>query len=132
MGCNMLDVYGEPVSHYPVAFESLPACPPTMCESRKINRLDIASRLAERPTHNGPTIAIRVTRDKEVDMRDKLSRHGFLKLAGMAGLGSVVVPQDLFAQYRLLTPVSVPNPLAAYPNRDWERMYRDIYRHDKR
>jgi hypothetical protein len=37
----------------------------------------------------------------------------------------------LFAQFRYLAPVSVPNPLAAYPNRDWERMYRDIFRHDK-
>ncbi|MBI2903033.1 MAG: twin-arginine translocation signal domain-containing protein [Candidatus Methylomirabilis oxyfera] len=26
-------------------------------------------------------------------MKDKLSRRGFLKLAGMAGLGSVMVPQ---------------------------------------
>jgi len=43
-------------------------------------------------------------------MKDKLSRRGFLKLAGMAGLGSVAVPQDLFAQYRYLAPVSVPNP----------------------
>lgn len=64
-------------------------------------------------------------------MKDKLSRRGFPKLAGMVGLGSVAVSQDLFAQYRYLAPVSVPNPLAAYPNRDWERMYRDIFRHDK-
>ena len=35
-------------------------------------------------------------------MKDKLSRRGFLKLAGMAGLGSVVVPQSLFAHYRYL------------------------------
>jgi nitrate reductase alpha subunit len=25
----------------------------------------------------------------------------------------------------------VPNPLAQYPNRDWERIYRDIFRHDR-
>lgn len=64
-------------------------------------------------------------------MKGKLSRRDFLKLAGAAGLGSAIIPQDLFAQYRYLAPVSVPNPLAAYPNRDWERMYRDIFRHDK-
>jgi len=56
-------------------------------------------------------------------MGSKLSRRGFLKLPSLAGLGSVVVPQELFAQYRFLAPVSAPNPLAAYPNHDWERMY---------
>ncbi len=60
-----------------------------------------------------------------------LSRRRFLKLAGAAGFGAVVSPAELFAQYRYLAPVSVQNPLAAYPNRDWERMYRDIYRTDK-
>jgi len=58
------------------------------------------------------------------------SRREFLKAAGAAGL-SAATPGQLFAQYRYLDPVSVPNPLAAYPNRDWERMYRDIFRHDK-
>lgn len=64
-------------------------------------------------------------------MTHRLSRRDFLKLAGMAGLGTALVPDDLFAQYRYLAPVSVSNPLAAYPNRDWERIYRDIFRHDK-
>jgi nitrate reductase alpha subunit len=64
-------------------------------------------------------------------MSSHVSRRAFLRLASLAGLGSVIVPQDLFAQYRYLAPVSVPNPLAAYPNRDWERMYRDIFRHDR-
>ena len=35
-------------------------------------------------------------------MGSKLSHRGFLKLASLAGLGSVVIPQDLFAQYRYL------------------------------
>ena len=43
-------------------------------------------------------------------MKGKLSRRGFLKPAAMAGLSSVAVPQDLFAQYRYLAPVSVPDP----------------------
>ena len=59
------------------------------------------------------------------------SRRRFLKLAGAAGFGAVVSSTELFAQYRNLSPVVVENPLAAYPNRDWERMYRDIYRTDK-
>jgi len=60
-----------------------------------------------------------------------LTRRRFLKMAGAAGFGAITSPADLFAQYRYLAPVSVENPLKHYPNRDWERMYRDIYRHDK-
>jgi len=29
-----------------------------------------------------------------------------------------------------LTPMDVANPLAAYPNRDWEKVYRNLYKHD--
>ena len=58
------------------------------------------------------------------------SRRRFLQLAGAAGFGALATPADLFAQYRFLAPVRVENPLADYPNRDWERMYRDIYRTD--
>lgn len=58
------------------------------------------------------------------------SRREFMKMAGAAGLAAAT-PGTLFAQYRYLDPVSVPNPLASYPNRDWERMYRDIFRYDK-
>ena len=59
------------------------------------------------------------------------SRRRFLQLAGAAGFGALASSADLFAQYRFLAPVRVENPLADYPNRDWERMYRDIYRTDK-
>lgn len=59
------------------------------------------------------------------------SRRRFLKMAGATGFGAVLTPVELLAQYRYLAPVSVANPLADYPNRDWERMYRDIYRTDK-
>jgi nitrate reductase alpha subunit len=52
-------------------------------------------------------------------------------MAAMAGLGTVAAPGDLLAQYRFLDPVRVPNPLQQYPNRDWERIYRDIFRHDR-
>ncbi|MBI2206612.1 MAG: molybdopterin-dependent oxidoreductase [Candidatus Rokubacteria bacterium] len=60
-----------------------------------------------------------------------MERRGFLKLAAMAGLGVAADPRDLFAQYRVLAPVKVANPFDEYPNRDWERLYRDIYRHDR-
>jgi nitrate reductase alpha subunit len=61
----------------------------------------------------------------------RVSRRRFLTLAGLAGLGTALTPEDLFAQYRFLSPVRVANPLAAYPNRDWERVYRDIFRTDR-
>jgi nitrate reductase alpha subunit len=60
-----------------------------------------------------------------------MDRRRFLQLAAMAGLGAVANPGQLLAQYRVLAPVKVANPLAEYPNRDWERLYRDIYRHDR-
>ncbi|NJD67618.1 MAG: twin-arginine translocation signal domain-containing protein, partial [candidate division NC10 bacterium] len=49
-------------------------------------------------------------RRKEAAVGRRVSRRDFLKLAGMAGLGTALVPEDLFAQYRYLAPVSVPNP----------------------
>src|SRR5688500_2875386 len=65
--------------------------------------------------------------DEEGTMR----RRRFLQLAAMAGLGAVARPADLFAQQRFLAPLKVANPFDAYPNRDWERLYRDIFRHDR-
>ena len=61
----------------------------------------------------------------------KLSRRHFLAMASAVGMGSLLNPYELFAEYKHLGPVSVTNPLADYPNRDWERLYRDIFRHDK-
>jgi len=59
-----------------------------------------------------------------------VSRRRFLEIAGAAGFGSVALFLDLVGQYQYLSPVSVENPLAAYPNRGWERIYRDIFKHD--
>ncbi|WP_018861559.1 molybdopterin-dependent oxidoreductase [Thioalkalivibrio sp. ALJ3] len=58
------------------------------------------------------------------------SRRRFLQLAGLAGFGAATYPGALLAQFRFLSPVSVENPLADYPDRDWEQMYRDLYRTD--
>lgn len=54
------------------------------------------------------------------------SRRDFLKwsLAGAAGL-AMHSPQLAFLQ-----PVSVDNPLESYPDRTWEKIYRDKYRFD--
>jgi nitrate reductase / nitrite oxidoreductase, alpha subunit len=58
-------------------------------------------------------------------------RRQFLKTAAAAGFGALSAPSQVLAQFRFLAPVSVENPLKSYPNRDWERMYRDIFRTDK-
>jgi nitrate reductase alpha subunit len=63
-------------------------------------------------------------------MDRKLSRREFLRIAGSAGLGTAVSVSALFAEYRHLAPMSVTNPLASYPERDWEKLYRDIFRTD--
>jgi nitrate reductase alpha subunit len=58
-----------------------------------------------------------------------ISRRDFLKVAGGATAGVLVLGQAGLA-LRRLAPVSVGNPLETYPDRDWERVYRDQYRYD--
>ncbi|MGQ0671011.1 MAG: molybdopterin-dependent oxidoreductase [Actinomycetota bacterium] len=58
-----------------------------------------------------------------------LTRRDFLKVAGGATVGMVVLGQAGLA-LRRLTPVAIANPLEFYPDRDWERVYRDQYRYD--
>lgn len=56
-----------------------------------------------------------------------LSRRSLLSLFGAGAAASM--PGTAWA-FNFLEPVSVDNPLAAYPNRDWERVYRDLYAYD--
>ncbi|MCS6825436.1 MAG: twin-arginine translocation signal domain-containing protein, partial [Caldilinea sp.] len=58
----------------------------------------------------------------------RLSRRSFLKLSGGAALSLAFVGTPL--EWQALQPVNVDNPLAMYPNRNWERVYRDQYRYD--
>ncbi|MBF0185163.1 MAG: molybdopterin-dependent oxidoreductase [Magnetococcales bacterium] len=62
--------------------------------------------------------------------KEQVTRRRFMQLLGAAGFGAAVVPGQLFADYKFLAPVTVENPLAGYPNRDWEKMYRDIFKTD--
>ncbi|HUY31791.1 MAG TPA: molybdopterin-dependent oxidoreductase [Pirellulales bacterium] len=57
----------------------------------------------------------------------ELSRRRFLQAAAALG-GSAWLAAG--ARSWALTPVSVANPLGAYPDRDWERVYLDQYRYD--
>jgi len=57
-----------------------------------------------------------------------LSRRTFLQRAGMAGAGLAAV-QMLPLRY-LQAQEAIPNPLAHYPNRGWEALYRNQYAYD--
>ena len=57
-----------------------------------------------------------------------VSRREFLKGASVA---AALVAGSEILSLSLLRPASAAvNPLAHYPNRDWERLYRDVYAHD--
>jgi len=63
-------------------------------------------------------------------MSDKLSRRAFLQRSGLAGAG-LWAAQFLPLRYLQAQPLEdVANPLAQYPNRDWEKLYRDQYAYD--
>jgi nitrate reductase / nitrite oxidoreductase, alpha subunit len=66
----------------------------------------------------------------EADQKVDLTRRRFLTLAGAAGFGTLMSATDLFASFRQIVAVAVPNPLEAYPNRGWERIYRSLYHTD--
>ena len=54
------------------------------------------------------------------------TRRSFLK----AALGVTIAGAAAAAPIRYLAPTKIDNPLAAYPDRDWERAYRSIFAHD--
>lgn len=56
-------------------------------------------------------------------------RRKFLK--GMAVVGALASSRTVFgAPIRYFKPTHVDNPLAHYPNRDWEKTYRNIFSYD--
>jgi nitrate reductase alpha subunit len=60
------------------------------------------------------------------------TRRQFLfQLAG-AGAGSSLIGRHAAAMLDHLRPNIIDNPLSSYPNRNWERVYRDLYRSDSR
>ena len=56
----------------------------------------------------------------------KITRREFLKLSGVAAVTIYSGQLD----FQLLALINVDNPLADYPNREWEKVYRDQYRYD--
>jgi len=63
--------------------------------------------------------------------RDNLMMGRRQFLAGAGAFGAIAGAKTAFATpLRYFKPTQVDNPLAAYPDRDWEKVYRDIYSWD--
>jgi nitrate reductase alpha subunit len=59
----------------------------------------------------------------------QLPRRTFLGLLGLGGGAAALVASRAWA-FNFLEPLRVENPLAAYPSRTWENIYRDLYAYD--
>ena len=60
----------------------------------------------------------------------RLTRRRFLALGGAAVATGVIVGSSSSLALRRLQVVAIANPLEDYPNRDWEKVYRDQYGYD--
>ncbi|KAF0119030.1 MAG: narZH [Rhodospirillaceae bacterium] len=58
------------------------------------------------------------------------SRRRFLTTLALGGAGSAALSQHAVAAMGNLVPLVVDNPLQAHPDRDWEKVYRNLYAHD--
>ena len=60
-----------------------------------------------------------------------LSRRSFLQAAGGAGAGVLFSQTSALAElFGFMKPMDITTPLAKYPNRGWEKTYRDLYQYD--
>lgn len=59
-----------------------------------------------------------------------VTRRTFLYQLAAAGAGSAAVARAAAADLWSLRPLIVDNPLSHYPNRSWEKVYRDLYKSD--
>lgn len=63
--------------------------------------------------------------DKEIDIK----KRSFLKICTVGG--SLLFTSKLFGQvYTFFEPYDTENPLAYYPNRGWEKFFRDLWNYD--
>ncbi len=62
---------------------------------------------------------------------DSLTRRSFLRVALLSGAGTLLAQGEAFGRlFTFFEPLDPGNPLAGYPNRGWERSYRDLYEVD--
>ena len=54
-------------------------------------------------------------------------RRLFLSQLFAAGVSAAALATKASQAATALVPVNVANPFAAYPSRDWEKVYRDLY-----
>ena len=57
----------------------------------------------------------------------QVSRRTFLSHMAAAGAGALVLTNAATSAAKMLKPWNIENPLNAYPNRDWEKVYRNLY-----
>jgi nitrate reductase alpha subunit len=67
----------------------------------------------------------------QVESGPRLSRRDFVRGLGAAGVTGAVALWSLECGFGQLGLEAVQNPLDFYPNRDWEKTYRDQYRYDR-
>lgn len=60
-------------------------------------------------------------------MKKEISRRDFLKTVSAAGFGALVASSAGAWGLEKIT-----NPLASYPDRGWEKVYRDLWKHDSK
>ena len=60
-------------------------------------------------------------------MKKELSRRDFLKMASTAGFGALIISSTKAWGLDAIT-----NPLAVYPDRGWEAVYRDLWKYDSK
>lgn len=62
------------------------------------------------------------------------SRRKFIRNISLAALGAFALNQldakNFNQAFALFDPVDIKNPLAAYPDRNWEKTYRDLWKYD--
>lgn len=64
----------------------------------------------------------------------EITRRDFLKVAGVTGVGLAALGSGAGYGAKLLEPTKatkVQNPIESYPDRNWEEVYRNIYRFDR-
>ncbi|GIX43284.1 MAG: hypothetical protein KatS3mg129_3017 [Leptospiraceae bacterium] len=66
----------------------------------------------------------------EMVSNHKITRKSFLKILGVAGATAVIGSLKDKQLFAFTEPFKHDNPLNGYPNRDWEKQYRDFYNYD--
>jgi nitrate reductase alpha subunit len=71
-------------------------------------------------------------KDKMPQASKLLSRRTFIKIAAGTGAGMLLsgCESDLFTFLAPRTANATESPLVTYPNRDWEKVYRNVYEED--